>query len=118
MKAVIFAGGAGTRMWPVSRKASPKQFETIIGDKSTLQLAVDRLRPEFDWHDIYISTGAEYAQIVRKQIPLLPASNLIAEPEMRDVAAAVGYLLSDDAAWVTGQVLTLDGGLLNAGGRA
>ena len=92
MKAVIFAGGAGTRMWPVSRKASPKQFETIIGDKSTLQLAVDRLRPEFDWHDIYISTGAEYAQIVRKQIPLLPASNLIAEPEMRDVAAAVGYV--------------------------
>ena len=46
MKAVIFAGGSGTRMWPVSRKASPKQFETLIGDKSTLQLAVDRLRPE------------------------------------------------------------------------
>ena len=92
MKAVIFAGGAGTRMWPVSRKASPKQFETIIGDKSTVQLAVDRLRPEFDWRDLYISTGAEYAPIVRRQIPLLPPNNLIAEPEMRDVAAAVGYV--------------------------
>lgn len=92
MKAVIFAGGAGTRMWPVSRKASPKQFEKLIQDQSTLQLAVDRLRPEFDWPDIYISTGAEYASIVRHQIPLLPASNLIVEPEMRDVAAAVGYV--------------------------
>ena len=92
MKAVIFAGGAGTRMWPVSRKASPKQFGTIIGDKSTVQLAVDRLRPEFDWRDLYISTGAEYAPIVRRQIPLLPPNNLIAEPEMRDVAAAVGYV--------------------------
>ena len=92
MKAVIFAGGSGTRMWPVSRKASPKQFETLIGDKSTLQLAVDRLRPEFDWNDIYISTGAEYAHIIRRQVPLLPESNLIAEPQMRDVAAAVGYV--------------------------
>ena len=46
MKAVIFAGGAGTRLWPLSRKKSPKQFERIIGDKSTLQLAVERLRPK------------------------------------------------------------------------
>src|SRR3989344_295925 len=92
MKAVIFAGGAGTRMWPVSRKASPKQFEKLINDQSTLQLAVDRLRPEFLWEDIYISTGAEYAHIIREQVPLLPAENLIAEPEMRDVAAAVGYI--------------------------
>ncbi len=92
MKAVIFAGGAGTRMWPVSRKSSPKQFEKIINDQSTLQLAIDRLRPEFNWEDIYISTGAEYTHIIRKQVPLLPEDNLIAEPEMRDVAAAVGYV--------------------------
>ncbi|MBI4034899.1 MAG: mannose-1-phosphate guanylyltransferase [Candidatus Chisholmbacteria bacterium] len=92
MKAVIFAGGAGTRMWPVSRKSSPKQFEKIIGDKSTLQLAVERLRPEFDWSNIYIATGKEYSSLVRRQIPLLPQPNLIAEPEMRDVAAAVGYV--------------------------
>ena len=90
MKAVIFAGGAGTRMWPVSRKASPKQFEKIVNDQSTLQLAVDRLRPEFNWQDIYISTGAEYAPIIRRQVPLLPKDNLIAEPQMRDVAAAAG----------------------------
>ena len=69
MRAVIFAGGVGTRMWPLSRKKSPKQFEPIIEGKSTLQLAVDRLRPEFAWEDIYISTGEVYRDIIKKQLP-------------------------------------------------
>ena len=47
MKAVIFAGGAGTRLWPLSRKNSPKQFERIVSDQSTLQLAALRLLPDF-----------------------------------------------------------------------
>lgn len=92
MKAVIFAGGVGTRMWPLSRKKSPKQFEKIIGDKSTLQLAVERLRPEFKWEDIYISTGETYVKLIRAQVPNVPKDNIIAEPEMRDVAPAVGYV--------------------------
>ncbi len=94
MKAVIFAGGVGTRMWPLSRKKSPKQFEPIIEGKSTLQLAVDRLRPEFAWEDIYVSTGAAYVDIIRQQLPDVPASNIIGEPVMRDVAPAVGYLMT------------------------
>lgn len=94
MKAVIFAGGVGTRMWPLSRKKSPKQFEKIVGDKSTLQLAISRLRPEFDWHDIYISTGQQYVDIITSQVPQLPKDHILAEPEMRDVAAAVGYVAS------------------------
>ncbi len=94
MRAVIFAGGVGTRMWPLSRKNSPKQFEKIIDDKSTLQLAIERLRPEFDWHNIYVSTGEKYATIIQTQVPQLPKENIIAEPEMRDVAAAVGYVAS------------------------
>ena len=53
MKAIIFAGDAGTRLWPLSRKKSPKQFEKIIGEKSTLQLAVDRLYPDFKPKDIF-----------------------------------------------------------------
>jgi mannose-1-phosphate guanylyltransferase len=94
MRAVIFAGGVGTRMWPLSRKKSPKQFEPIIEGKSTLQLAVDRLRPEFAWEDIYISTGEVYRDIIKKQLPLIPDENIIGEPEMRDVAPAVGYLMT------------------------
>jgi mannose-1-phosphate guanylyltransferase len=92
MKAVIFAGGVGTRMWPLSRANTPKQFEKIIGDKSTLQLTIDRLRPDFDWDCIYISTGKAYKKIIEKQLPKIPKQNIIGEPVMRDVAGAVGYL--------------------------
>lgn len=92
MRAVIFAGGVGTRMWPLSRKKSPKQFEKIVGDQSTLQLAVERLRPEFNWEDIFISTGEQYTTLIQDQISQLPKENIIAEPQMRDVAPAVGYV--------------------------
>jgi len=90
MKVVIFAGGVGTRLWPLSRKNTPKQFEKIIGDKSTLQLAIDRLQPDFKPEDIYISTGKKYEEIVRAHLPQIPAENFIFEPEMRDVGPAVG----------------------------
>lgn len=93
-RAVVFAGGIGTRMWPLSRKKTPKQFEKIIGNKSTLQLAVERILAVFGWENIFISTGKDYISIVEKQLPEIPKDNIIAEPEMRDVAAAVGYLMS------------------------
>jgi len=94
MKAVIFAGGVGTRLWPLSRKKSPKQFEKIIGDRSTLQLAANRLRPDFAWKDIYVSTGAPYVEIVQKQLSEVPPDHVIGEPEMRDVGPAVGLVTS------------------------
>ncbi len=90
MNAIIFAGGHGTRLWPLSRKKSPKQFEKIVGDQSTLQLAVSRLQPDFDWNDTYISTGAVYTNLVASQLPKLPKSHIIGEPVMRDVGPAVG----------------------------
>lgn len=94
MKAVIFAGGVGTRLWPLSRKKSPKQFEKIIGEKSTLQLAAERLQPDFSWDDIYVSTGASYVAIVQKQLPQLPPNHVIGEPDTRDVGPAVGLATS------------------------
>ena len=93
MKIVIFAGGVGTRLWPLSRKNTPKQFEKIIGDKSTLQLAVNRLQPDFKPEDIYISTGKKYESIVRSHLPQIPSENFILEPEMRDVGPAVGVAM-------------------------
>ena len=92
MKAVIFAGGVGTRLWPLSRKHTPKQFEKVIGEKSTLQLAYDRISPIFKPGDVYISSGARYAEILRTQLPEIPGGNFILEPEMRDVGAAVGLV--------------------------
>jgi len=90
MKVVIFAGGVGTRLWPVSRKNTPKQFEKLIGDKSTLQQTIDRLQPDFKYSDIYIATGKRYEEILRKQLPEIPSENFILEPDMRDVGPAIG----------------------------
>ncbi len=92
MKAIIFAGGVGTRLWPLSRKKSPKQFEKIIGSKSTLQLAAFRLLPDFKWADMYVATGAAYTKTVLSQLPDIPADHVIGEPEMRDVGPAVGLM--------------------------
>lgn len=92
MKVVIFAGGVGTRLWPLSRKHTPKQFEKIVGDKSTLQLAVNRIRPIFEPKDIFISSGKIYKDVLLKQLPEIPKENFILEPQMRDVGAAVGLI--------------------------
>lgn len=94
MKAIIFAGGVGTRLWPLSRKKSPKQFEKVVGDKSTLQLAAERLLPDFSWKDIFVSTGKQYAAIVQSQLPDVPPHQVIGEPQVRDVGPAVGLITS------------------------
>lgn len=95
MKIVIFAGGVGSRLWPLSRKNTPKQFEKIVDDKSMLQVSVSKLFPDFSWEDIYISTNSQYENILRKQFPELPKDNLILEPTMRDVGPAVGLVIAN-----------------------
>lgn len=94
MKVVLFAGGVGTRLWPLSRKKSPKQFEKIEGDHSMLQLAINRLTPEFDPKDIFITTGRQYKDIVEQQLPQIPKENIFLEPVMRDVGPAVALTAS------------------------
>lgn len=94
MKVVIFAGGVGTRLWPLSRKNTPKQFEKIIGDKSTLQETVSRLLPEISPKDIFIATGQRYEDVLTKQLSDIPRENFIFEPEMRDVGPAIGLVAS------------------------
>ncbi len=88
----MFAGGVGSRLWPISRKNSPKQFEKIIGDKSMLQIAVSKLFPDFSWNEVYISTGKKYQNMVQSQLPDLPGDHIMVEPEMRDVGPAVGLI--------------------------
>lgn len=88
MKLIIFAGGTGTRLWPLSRQNSPKQFEKLRDDKSTLQLAVDRIE-SFGIHNVFISTNENYLQLVKDQVPDLPSDNILTEPAKRDLAAAV-----------------------------
>ncbi len=88
MKMIIFAGGIGSRLWPLSRRATPKQFEPFFEGKSTLQLAVDRIL-EFGIENVYISTNANYVSIIEEQISDFPSENIFSEPAKRDLAAAV-----------------------------
>lgn len=97
MKIVLFAGGVGSRLWPLSRKNKPKQFGKIIANRSMLQIAVHKLFPEFKWEDIFISTGKDFITAVREQLPQLPPENIIVEPEMRDVGPAVGLVTAQFA---------------------
>ncbi len=91
LRIVIFCGGYGTRMWPMSRQNFPKQFQPLIGGKSFFQEAVEKVRIGFSPEDIFVSVSANQAKFVREQFPDLPPKNIIAEPERRDTLGAVGY---------------------------
>ena len=86
---VIMAGGRGERFWPVSRGQRPKQLLTLLGKKSFLQSAVDRVRPLVPAKNIFVITNAVQLPEVRKQLPKIPRQNLVAEPIGRDTCAAV-----------------------------
>ncbi|MCX7317645.1 MAG: sugar phosphate nucleotidyltransferase [Hyphomicrobiales bacterium] len=69
---IIMAGGRGERFWPVSREKTPKQLIRLLGDRSFLQQAVDRVRPLVPAANILIITNAVQAAEVRRQLPALP----------------------------------------------
>src|SRR6476620_924392 len=81
---IIMAGGKGERFWPVSREKTPKQLITLLGGRSFLQQAVDRVLPVVPLKNIFIITNEVQAPIVRKQLPKLPKDNVVAEPVGRD----------------------------------
>lgn len=86
---IIMAGGRGERFWPVSRQTFPKQLVTLFGGRSLLQQACDRVLPIVDASHIFVITNVAQVDAVRKQLPELPAENIIAEPCGRDTCAAV-----------------------------
>jgi len=90
MKAVIMAGGTGTRLWPYSRSNKPKQFQKLVSGHTMLQDTIARLdflKPQ----DIYVSTNAGYESIVREQTKgKIPQTNIILEPALRDTAPSIG----------------------------
>ena len=86
---IIMAGGRGERFWPVSREKTPKQLLALLGRKSFLQEAVDRVLPLVPLKNILVITNEVQAPQVAKQLPKLPKQNIIAEPVGRDTCAAV-----------------------------
>jgi mannose-1-phosphate guanylyltransferase len=81
---IIMAGGRGERFWPVSREKTPKQLLTLLGKKSFLQEAVERVLPLVPAKNIFVITNAAQLPEVRKQLPKVPKDNLVAEPMGRD----------------------------------
>lgn len=89
---VIMAGGGGTRFWPLSRRAQPKQFLAITGGRTLLQETWDRALllvegPE----NIVVVTSADYEELTREQLADLPADNLLLEPQARNTAPCIAW---------------------------
>ena len=90
LHAVIMAGGSGTRFWPASRKLRPKQLLPLYGDRTMIQATVDRLGDLVTPDRQLVLTNKILTDAISKQLPGLPAENVIGEPCKRDTAPCVG----------------------------
>lgn len=90
MKAVILAGGGGTRLHPLSTPERPKQFLDLVSDVTMLEETIDRLdflKPE----DIYIAINKMHLGLTKELCPQIPEKNIIIEPDLRDTASCIGF---------------------------
>jgi len=90
MHAVIMAGGRGTRFWPRSREKKPKHLLDIVSDRTIIQETVDRIKPLIKPQNILIVTGRKHARELIRQLPEIPAKNILIEPIGRNTAACIG----------------------------
>ena len=88
--AVIMAGGAGTRLWPLSRRNRPKHFLKLFEGKSLMRQSFERLAAFLSPEQINVITSRDHLDLVAREIPEIPRENLIGEPAVRDTANAVG----------------------------
>ena len=90
--ALIMAGGVGSRFWPVSRTAFPKQFIDFFGvGKTLLQSTYDRFVNICPPENIFIVTNEIYVDLIKTQLPALSANQILAEPIMRNTAPCIAY---------------------------
>jgi mannose-1-phosphate guanylyltransferase len=89
---VVMAGGIGSRFWPMSRTASPKQFLDVLGTGETLiQQTVNRFRKICPIENVYVVTNDLYREMVKEQIPDLSYDQILCEPARRNTAPCIAY---------------------------
>ena len=88
--AAILCGGGGKRLWPRSRIKKPKQFVKLFGKETIFQETVKRIKPLISPSKILVITNFDYVDEVREQAPEIPKENIIAEPQARNTALAMG----------------------------
>ena len=90
---VIMAGGIGSRFWPMSTDERPKQFIDVLGvGRSLLQLTMDRFEGVIEKENIWVVTNKKYADVVREQLPEMPADHVLCEPCRRNTAPCIAYV--------------------------
>ncbi len=87
--AVIMAGGVGSRFWPRSRRAHPKQFLDVFGDASLIQNTFARLQPLVEPEHVFVVTNEAYAEKTHEHLPAVPAENVLGEPIARNTAPCI-----------------------------
>jgi len=91
MKAVILAGGGGTRLWPISRKKRPKQFFSLISEEPLVRDTYRRLLRKFSSDDIYFAVTPAFVDMLHDAFPEIEEDHIIVEPAKRDTGPAMGY---------------------------
>ncbi|MFT7641894.1 MAG: mannose-1-phosphate guanylyltransferase [Pirellulaceae bacterium] len=90
LHAIIMAGGSGTRFWPASRKATPKQLLDLLGGRTMIQSTVDRLGDLVTPDRLLVVTNEQLVESIAQQLPEMPAASIIGEPCKRDTAPCIG----------------------------
>ncbi len=89
VRAVVMAGGSGTRFWPLSRRLKPKQFLPIAGKGTMIEETVRRIRPLIPYRHIFTVAGRQHTRTIRRLLPGLPAANILVEPRARNTAPSL-----------------------------
>ena len=90
MKIVIRAGGTGSRLWPLSRKRNPKQFQAVLGSSSLIRTTFERVKPlAHATDDIFVSTNLSLEKKVAEELGEISPENIIIETHLKNTGPAM-----------------------------
>ena len=92
--ALVLSGGAGTRLWPLSRRGRPKQFLELVGEHTLLQATVERVSALVPPERVFVVAPPEHRALIHEQLPELATDHLVIEPYPRGNAAAIGLAMA------------------------